>query len=601
MSAFQLVGVPLAWSAPETRFAMISMGRGAKSADFPVTHLGLRWKGSEDALVQARWLGADGVWSDWQDMRASHDLHDEATGTQYSGLVRMNDATSFETRVVSGEARSVEAAAIDTKNGPRRLVAKAPATSPASASIADAKVPAPGIVTRAQWGADESKRNGSPGFASLRKLIVHHTDTSNADPDPAGTVRAIYAFHTGGRGWADIGYNFLVDAQGRVYEGRWARNYAAGEVHNGEDTSGRGVIGAHAEGANTGSVGVALLGNFTATAPTQNAINGLQSVLAWKADRHDIDPTASSNYTKYDGTVLVNLPNISGHRDTKSTSCPGQLLWDRLPTIRQSVKRIIAAAHGSTPGYWVATRDGGVMSFGAAGFHGSMAGEPLNSPIVGMTATVTGKGYWLLGRDGGMFSFGDAKFHGSMGGYRLNAPVISMAPTPTGRGYWLVASDGGIFSFGDAVFHGSTGGMKLNAPVLGMVATPTGRGYWLYAKDGGIFSFGDAVFHGSTGGMKLASPVVGMDADAKGRGYWMVARDGGMFAFDVPFWGSVPGLGLASYPGAISMRATETGRGYYVLAADGSIAFFGDAREYGFSVVAAGTAAGIALVPDPTV
>ena len=87
-----------------------------------------------------------------------------------------------------------------------------------------------------------------------------------------------------------------------------------------------------------------------------------------------------------------------------------------------------------------------------------------------MAATPTGHGYWFVAADGGIFSFGDAQFHGSMGGQPLNKPIVGMAATPTGQGYWFVASDGGIFSFGDAQFHGSMGGQPLNQPIVGMAA-----------------------------------------------------------------------------------------------------------------------------------
>jgi hypothetical protein len=196
---------------------------------------------------------------------------------------------------------------------------------------------------------------------------------------------------------------------------------------------------------------------------------------------------------------------------------------------------------GSPPpaaGYWLAAADGGVFCFGAAGYHGSMGGQPLNRPIVGMAATVTSQGYWLVASDGGVFCFGDAGYHGSTGGMALNRPIVGMAPTPTGAGYWLVASDGGIFTFGDAGFHGSMGGQVLNAPVVGMAPTPTGRGYWLVASDGGVFTFGDAAFDGSAGGEALARPVVGMAPAGPGAGYWLVAEDGGIFSYDAAFYGS---------------------------------------------------------------
>ena len=103
------------------------------------------------------------------------------------------------------------------------------------------------------------------------------------------------------------------------------------------------------------------------------------------------------------------------------------------------------------------------------------------------------EGYWSVASDGGIFNYGpNAPFLGSMGGQHLNAPMVGMAATPGGGGYWEVASDGGVFSFGNATFHGSTGSLHLNAPIVGMAATPDGGGYWLVASDGGIFNYGDA-------------------------------------------------------------------------------------------------------------
>ncbi len=190
-------------------------------------------------------------------------------------------------------------------------------------------------------------------------------------------------------------------------------------------------------------------------------------------------------------------------------------------------------------GYWMVSSDGGVFSFGDAGFYDSMAGSALAAPIVGMASTPDGGGYWLVASDGGIFSFGDAQFYGSMGGKPLNKPIVGMASTPGGGGYWLVASDGGIFSFGDAQFYGSMGGKPLNKPIVGMASTP-GGGYWLAASDGGIFSFGDASFEGSTGGMALQAPVVGMAPCSASRGgYWLAASDGGIFSFGAPFDGSM--------------------------------------------------------------
>jgi len=203
------------------------------------------------------------------------------------------------------------------------------------------------------------------------------------------------------------------------------------------------------------------------------------------------------------------------------------------------------ASSGDARGYWMAASNGAVAALGDAPDLGSAAQLNLAQPIVGIAATPDGGGFWLVARDGGIFTFGDAVFYGSTGALRLNAPIVGMSATADGRGYRLVASDGGIFTFGDAVFQGSTGALRLNAPIVGMDGTPDGAGYWLVARDGGIFSFGDADFYGSTGSIRLNSPITAMSRVPGGHGYWLVARDGGVFSFgDAPFRGSAGGSPL---------------------------------------------------------
>jgi hypothetical protein len=235
---------------------------------------------------------------------------------------------------------------------------------------------------------------------------------------------------------------------------------------------------------------------------------------------------------------------------------------------------------GGIGGYWLVGADGGIFSFGSAGFDGSMGGRHLDAPMVGMAVTLDHNGYWTVASDGGIFSFGDAAFQGSMGGHHLDAPMVGMAPSADGGGYWTVASDGGIFSFGDAVFQGSMGDHHLDAPMVGMAPTPSGSGYWTVASDGGIFSFGNAGFHGSMGGHHLDQPVVGMAATPDGGGYWLVGADGGIFSFgDAPYEGSLPGIGLRAT--AVAVLATASGQGYTIVTADGKAVGFGDAPQFG--------------------
>jgi subtilisin family serine protease len=234
-------------------------------------------------------------------------------------------------------------------------------------------------------------------------------------------------------------------------------------------------------------------------------------------------------------------------------------------------------------GYWVVTADGGVHTFGNAGFYGSESGKS-HATIVAGARTPDGRGYWLAAADGAVYSFGDARYYGGMSGHRLNGGIVGMAAMPDGHGYILLGSDGGIFNFGSSRFYGSTGSWRLNAPVLDLTITATGHGYWFVAADGGIFTFGDAKFHGSTGSMRLNSPVRSMTATANGAGYWMVASDGGIFAFHAPFEGSLPGVrGLSSLiqSASIRMRALPSSDGYYILGQDGTVYAFGQAKWFG--------------------
>lgn len=231
-------------------------------------------------------------------------------------------------------------------------------------------------------------------------------------------------------------------------------------------------------------------------------------------------------------------------------------------------------------GYRQVASDGGVFTFGAFGFYGSMGGTKLNKPVVGMASTPLGPGYWEVASDGGIFSFGTAQFYGSMGGTTLNAPIVGMAATPDGRGYYEFASDGGVFTFGDGHFMGSMGGIHLNKPIVGGAVTPDGRGYWLFASDGGIFSFGDARFFGSEGSKPLNQPVVGGAATPTGGGYYLVASDGGIFSFgDAVFNGSMGGKTL-NKP-VVGIQVMPNNGGYNLVASDGGVFSFGNAVFYG--------------------
>jgi hypothetical protein len=128
---------------------------------------------------------------------------------------------------------------------------------------------------------------------------------------------------------------------------------------------------------------------------------------------------------------------------------------------------------------------------GQAVSYGQLSSSP-SKPIVGITPTPDGKGYWLVGADGGIFTYGDAGFFGSAGAEHLSEPIVGITPTPDGKGYWLVGADGGIFTYGDAGFFGSDGANPSSDPAEKVVSSKSGLGYWIVDQNGTAWAYGDA-------------------------------------------------------------------------------------------------------------
>jgi hypothetical protein len=216
-------------------------------------------------------------------------------------------------------------------------MAPTPGTEPARAGEATAATVQPRIISRAGWGADERIRRAAPEYSdTVKAAFVHHTVQSNSysPSESAALIRADYLYHVRSRGWNDIGYNFLVDRYGRVFEGRY------GGIT-------RAVLGAHAGGFNTDTTGVALLGTFTTTRPTSYMLAGLERLLAWKLDLTHVDPTGLTVLTSAGGANVrypagrrVVARTILGHGSTSYTTCPGSPTLRLLSSIRSAVSRI---------------------------------------------------------------------------------------------------------------------------------------------------------------------------------------------------------------------------------------------------------------------
>ena len=279
-------------------------------------------------------------WSGWREVEPSGDGPDPTSPEHHpervfsDGVWLAAGTTELQVRVErpAGGPASGLAAHLVTPD-----MTATPGTEPARPGQATAMTTQPPIVSRAGWGADESLRRHAPEYSdTVRAAFVHHTVQANsyAPSESAALIRADYVYHVRSRGWNDLGYNFVVDRYGRVFEGRY------GGVT-------RAVLGAHAGGFNTDTTGVALLGTFTSSRPPAGMVAALERLLAWKLDLTHVDPlgltaltSAGSANGRYPAGRRVAAHTILGHRSTSYTACPGDPVIALLPAIRSAVSRI---------------------------------------------------------------------------------------------------------------------------------------------------------------------------------------------------------------------------------------------------------------------
>ncbi|CAM5584778.1 peptidoglycan recognition protein family protein [Streptomyces aurantiogriseus] len=252
-------------------------------------------------------------------------------------------ATPTDTATTATDSASPSASPTESSTSatPSASSSSTATTSPSPSASATggppSTVPEPPIVSRAGWGADSTgiTPEDPPTYdADVKAVFVHHTDGTNdySCADSASIVRGIYIYHVKTNGWNDIGYNFLVDKCGTLFEGR------AGGVD-------RPVLGAHTYGWNRESSGIAVLGEYTSAGASQAALTSIARLAAWKLGQYGADPgstaqlTAGATQNNYFGTSYTvgtkyTFNRISGHRDGYNTQCPGSALYAQLPTIR---------------------------------------------------------------------------------------------------------------------------------------------------------------------------------------------------------------------------------------------------------------------------
>jgi uncharacterized protein with LGFP repeats len=314
-------------------------GKAVYHLPFSATHAAVYWEGEHDAVVSAA-FSADRI--SFGAPQAI--IHDEAgsqkrDGRTYGSVMHAAGATAV---LITADRKLKKVNVLAMADGERTV-------SYQLEDVAASAVAMPPVTRRSAWGCDESLMTWAPEFYPVQKLICHHTATQNNDPDPAATVRSIYFYHAVTQGWGDIGYNFLIDESGRLYEGRFSRAYGADEEPTGEDAAGNGVTGAHAFQYNSGTVGLALLGTLTSRDTTAAGRGAIERMLAWKASTHGIDPKGATRYVNPVTQVATTFANIAGHRDVVSTACPGNKFYATLPTIRDDVAALIAGTPVPTP------------------------------------------------------------------------------------------------------------------------------------------------------------------------------------------------------------------------------------------------------------
>ena len=277
----------------------------------PFSMVGVGFQGGVGESTLLRVLQPDDTWSEWVALEVGGHGGDEGTEEAVDGQDRaptsepvwVDEAVGYEIDLPP-DATDVQVHLV--REGEQEVV-----LDQDDAGVAAIGPPAgqPPIATRGQWGAAPFR--GTPAYASrIVRAVIHHTVNGNgySQGQVPGMIRGIQSYHQNANGWSDIGYNFVVDRFGTIWEGR------GGGITN-------RVIGAHAAGANTGSVGAAVLGDFTSAAPPEVVINRLQTLVGWKLALDGVQPQAG---------------NVLGHRQagTTPTACPGQALFNRMGDIR---------------------------------------------------------------------------------------------------------------------------------------------------------------------------------------------------------------------------------------------------------------------------
>lgn len=333
--------------------------------DAPFSMVALTASDFNGTTARVRAQHANGSWGPWYDVEAPDGVGDAHAPTRGTEPVFVGRTTTVQIAVrrppgaaptqATPQGPSLGYRPVDVEKPLGQNLKAVLITPPQAPTDTQFQPPAavsapnqvPNIISRAQWGADEHLRCGTPIYdQGVRAAIVHHTAGSNdyAPEDSAGIIRSIYAYHARELGWCDIAYNALVDKYGQVFEGR------AGGIT-------KAVEGAHTGGFNVDTWGVAMLGDFDAAPPTPIQLRTVGRLIGWRLAMDHVNPLSSvmltskgGDFTHFPAGATPTLPTIFTHRDVGNTDCPGNAAYAAMGELRD-----IAAAFASAPGTLSAT------------------------------------------------------------------------------------------------------------------------------------------------------------------------------------------------------------------------------------------------------
>ena len=327
------------------------------------SHVGVHWiaaRGEEESIYPEVRTSSDGVtWTSWTSVHEDEDMTNEYPDEHYAAPLESDAARYAQYRVwlTSGDPNAIAKVSLtfidatDLNAGPlARLFddIQGAVADMFTGSVASAATTTR-ILSRQDWGADESLMDWPPKYVPVKKFVVHHTVTSDGGSNIPAAIRSIYYYHAVTRGWGDIGYNYLVDKNGNIWTGR----------QGGDNT-----VGGHAYGWNDGSIGIAAIGDYSIAQPSPALQQGLAKIIAIKSAQLGIQPYGADVFTHQeqapDGTwvkITSSPPNVQGHRDCNyilsqhggQTSCPGNGIYNLLPAIRTLAQTEVGEGFADMP------------------------------------------------------------------------------------------------------------------------------------------------------------------------------------------------------------------------------------------------------------